>query len=597
MHMKPRFLATTALEGLWDTSHPLLFFNEGGKRFSRREYWLKLEHETLNFSWPEPDRVDDAYLGLVEECAVLLHALVPTLNAIHGTEHTERYWRIMLHAWVSQYLAVLVDRYSALALAADRYPSLIVSGSPQGGPALAGTSWEFATWVREDLFNQWLYADIATELGLQCRHFETSYADLQPRAGARGRFRSIRQALNGLAHAYRPGDSILMRDSYFDLSSLAHFAMASAGLVRPVHPPSRSYTAHVDASLRQRLKGMISSEGRGVSDIARRLLARYFPTCFLEGYRSLCESASAMYPSRPRAVFTANGLYYDETFKHWIGICTGAGTLLLGSQHGGTFGVLRGLIGVEFELTVTDRFYTWGHEVEWRGKRSHAMPASKFVSLDPASRRGRKQNQRILLGGTIAPRFNQAALASCAPPAFAQYLDWQGRFIEALDAKCRSRLRYRMHETDLGWDIRERLQDRIPGLEFDDNKRSFRDSLAECDLFVCDYIGTIYAEAIAAMVPTILFWDPLLSPLTPEAEPVFSELRRQGVLHDSPESAAEAAGLACRDVDAWWQVPERRLAILAFRESFARHRDDAVAIWKRKFETILSATTESREDS
>ena len=56
------------------------------------------------------------------------------------------------------------------------------------------------------------------------------------------------------------------------------------------------------------------------------------------------------------------------------------------------------------------------------------------------------------------------------------------------------------------------------------DRKFFFKSLSEKKLYVCDHFSTTYAEALAANVPTILFWNPEFNELRPETRLYFDLL-------------------------------------------------------------------------
>lgn len=67
-----------------------------------------------------------------------------------------------------------------------------------------------------------------------------------------------------------------------------------------------------------------------------------------------------------------------------------------------------------------------------------------------------------------------------------------------------------------------------------------------------DHAGTTLAQALAANIPFLLYWNPETASFTPEALPLLDKLREAGILHDTPESAAAKAAEVWGDVPGWW---------------------------------------------
>ncbi len=107
----------------------------------------------------------------------------------------------------------------------------------------------------------------------------------------------------------------------------------------------------------------------------------------------------------------------------------------------------------------------------------------------------------------------------------------------------------------------------------------FAERLASCALYVCDQLGTTYAEALALDKPTILFWDREASPLRRSAQPYFDALHACGILHYSPEAAAGEVAKAHGDIAAWWADPARQRTVRDFRDRYLLTDRNAPALW------------------
>ena len=57
-------------------------------------------------------------------CEHLLDELCKYLNRAHGTNHSERHWRMILGPWLMLYSSVLYDRFVHLQAAFEKYPKL-----------------------------------------------------------------------------------------------------------------------------------------------------------------------------------------------------------------------------------------------------------------------------------------------------------------------------------------------------------------------------------------------------------------------------------------------------------------------------------------
>ena len=71
------------------------------------------------------------------------------------------------------------------------------------------------------------------------------------------------------------------------------------------------------------------------------------------------------------------------------------------------------------------------------------------------------------------------------------------------------------------------------------------------------------------------------------AQPYFDDLRRVGILHDTPESAAAKVNEIYKDPLSWWHSDEIQEVINRFCHQFARTSDKWLPQWKEELLKIV----------
>ena len=97
-------------------------------------------------------------------------------------------------------------------------------------------------------------------------------------------------------------------------------------------------------------------------------------------------------------------------------------------------------------------------------------------------------------------------------------------------------------------------------------------------------------------VPTILFWDPERWEARPEAEPYLGELRRVGMLWDTPEEAAAKLTEVYDDPLRWWGSDETQAVRRRFTDRYALARADWVECWARALEHEYALSQNRKSD-
>jgi len=590
-HQSPYFLATTALEEFWDTSKPLLFLGEWCRRHSRQAFWEPLEGKVLISPWHDTPQLHQAYHYIVDLHERLLPVLKNPLNSIHRVNFSTRYWRIVLGPWLLYYLPIIYDRYRCLRSAFNDYPSLTTT-------VLAEESWitpcdttEFVQLIYHDSYNLQLYSRILKLSGYDFPEMTFSVAPMPVVSSERNipgwktlwkKF--LVNKLTGVNQWCKADRSIILRNSYFSPRVKLQLFLKTFGRIWPVLnrlTPTPRFTPN--PPVRASLQNLLPAENE-FETLLNHLLPLDVPLSFIEGFDNLQAAAERSYPSSPKAIFSSAAWYFDEAFKQWAAFSAEHGARLLGIQHGGNYGSLAHHPIEEHEITITDRYYTWGWQGSRPGARVTPWFAAKLAGRKPLHAADHKAG--ILFVATSMPRY--LLQLPHTPDHFHQYLLWQSRFLAAINPPLLAMVRVRFHQADLGWEIAQRWRDAYPEIQLDTWETPFLKSLENCRLYVCDQLGTTFLEALSADKPTILFWDPVINQLRPEAQPYYDRLRAAGILHDNPEAAAQAVNVVYEDVAAWWNNPLRQTARAIFCDNFARTSSNAVNEWTDEFKRIVN---------
>ncbi len=575
-------LATTALEEFWDPSLPVVFLAPWCLRYSRRHVWGPLGGTLAPDPWAARGALAAAETDVERRYEAALAALGTAMDARLGERRSARYWRILLGPWLMAYLPALYDRYARIRVALESYAGLTSVVLDPSCEVVPRDTLEAVQLLKGDAYNLQLCSRLLSELGAAVRPRELR-VDVPPFPfGVRRTLvRTLSDGVSRADVALRAGRVVMVKNAYFPPAVLPWLAAMTHGraIPGPGSPavPSTAPDPAVRASL---VLPPIFDDDFG------RLLARWLPrdvpTCLLEG-RDAVSQAAERFGRASRGVMSANAWYYDEPFKRWAAEAAECGTALLGTQHGGNYGIDAHNPSEDHETIIADVYYTWGWERP--GRRAHVtpMPATKLIGRPTIGPSGEKDG--ILFVSTTLPRY--PLQFPHTPERVEAYLALQQRFAAALDAPARAALRLRPHREDGGWDVAERWRDAHPEVQVEAWDVPFVDSLRWCRVCVIDHLSTTFAEALAADKPTILFWPREAFPERPEARPLIDGLRRAGILFDSPEEAAEAAGSAYAHVAAWWQLPERRAAVSAFCERLARTSPDALELWACELERVL----------
>ncbi len=572
------FLVTTADQTTWRTDRPILFLGQWCLRYGQRDVWAKLDYEVLPYHWDDRGqfRRDYRYLARLNEIA--LQALTETLNAFHGTRYSLRYWRIVLGRWLYYFLHITFDRYRLIRAASE-------SGKVDDTWVIdeASDDWlprnmfQFHSWSLGDAYNHHLMGSIIRELGClpyttippgENRAAEASRTPYAERATGRGAVKRLRDTCARLYGRLAPAglQRLALWGSGLEVGEQLALHLAMRQFSHYQAPPLEVPTPpRVDWRSRDDLTLEIGDDP--YERLLATLLKRQMPVEFLEDYDIHRRRAAATLPAAPSVIFVG-GSPKEDSGRYWVARQVERGAKLVMGQHGGYFGASLLQSGEDYDRAIADRYFSWGWQ--WPGDDDVVpLPSPK---LSRRSRRLRpKPNGHVLWVLTSNPRYLHCIYSIPVAPQFLVYWREQERFARAASPDLRKRLLLRLYpKVDFGWDEHARWADSMPEIALSHGERTLEGDLAQARLFVGTYNATTPLEALAAGFPTVLFWTPGHGELRPQAQPRYDDLRRAGILHDTPESAATVVNEIHTDPQAWWRSPEIRAARERFCGTFAR---------------------------
>lgn len=581
------FLATTALEEFWDTSKPIIFIGDWCLLYERRSYWGGLNGILLSSPYDNANAVEDAFFYINRIYEKILPFLGESLNSIHCQSHGSRYWRILIGPWLHMYLSVIYDRFVHVKHALVEYPNLSTVGLAENSFKVPVDTMDFTCYLSEDSYNLQLYTKIIRALGMSIPNRVANVPRnklYEKFVGDSWKRRAISSAVKALAKVGAAfSKTTFLRFSYFTKKIELQLIFRNFGLILPSWDQmNQSPQFTIDSEKRNLLRSIEIGEGE-FEQCVSAMLFEDIPQCFVEGFYAIKEVAHEKYPRKIKAIFSANGWYNDEVFKQWSAQCAEEGSLLLGTQHGGNYGALKNMPSENHETAIVDRYYSWGWERTNCNAKVIPMPATKLVGNKEIGADNSKKG--ILWVATNAPRY--LIQLPFLPWYFQEYLAWQVRFANAMPIQLMAEVRFRSHYENYAWGTIERIKDCVPDIKIESWDISFRASLKNCRLYVCDHLSTTFAEALASNKPTIIFCNPETNILRLEAQPYFDLLRDAGILFDTPEEAAFMVAEVYSDIESWWNTSERQNTIRTFCEKFVRTSSNGVTVWGKELSRVF----------
>jgi putative transferase (TIGR04331 family) len=567
--MVERFLVTTADENTWPDNEPVLFLGEWCRLYSRKDKWSEMDAQVLPYHWDDRQKLDSDFHYLIKLHETLLIEVCQKLNEIHAVSHSVRYWRILIGSWLGYFTQILFDRWSSLKQVEEHYDlsgTIILKGEEDN--LVPNDMNTFTAFFLEDKWNHHIYSLILqNSTGINCVEKERKSTTIKI-----DRFQppSVKALLKTKFRKFISGSLKLLQrntDAFFITTYLSfrdelklYFHLKQFPQLR-----ERIQPQNIETNLNQRkwiLSGISLNE---FEVLARSVIPQQLPRIFLEGYTVLIRQTESLnWPVQPNAIFTSNAHHSDDIFNAWAAQKVENGTKLLIGQHGGYYGIGKWSFIEEHELAISDSFLSWG----WADKnKPKVRPVGMLKKKSPLNI-DHVSKPHILLVEHINPRQSYHLFSSTLSSQWLDYLDEQFKFVESLPQILKEALIVRLHPHDWGWAPFRRWKDRFPTLRIDRGDSDIKDSLVVSRIYVSTYNATTFLESLAMDVPTVIFWNSNHWELRSSAIPYFEELKRVGVFHETPESAANHVSEVWDDINGWWERKDVREVLNSFKKNY-----------------------------
>lgn len=574
-------LATTAITEFWNPDDENLLL---GPWCAPRGHddCAAFRQRFLPDPWADRARFESAQDYCTEFSERLIGPLSRHLNTALKTNHSERYWRILVYPWLDYHLQEMYGHYVFLQDAFKLAPTLTTTVMAPASYRIPKDAWEHIRWSFGNSYSLQLFSQLLSDRGFPDKPYDWPASKNEPGISFKS---SLKQTASGALSRIIPRAGQVMI-SAINLSSKENLKiMFGTGFralpLRIDLPPSLIPSPKFD-DRRLGLSSLLAPRDE-FERIYLESLTHGLPTAYLEGHVAARAYALSRLWRTPRIVISAGGWHFSEGFKFAAAECAERGSALWGLQHGGgSYGMLRRVEAERMERAVTDRYYVWGWASLDGNPKVRNIPSPQLARV-----RRTGPGAGLLIVSTAVGLHNIILMRNQSNSRALDYLQRQARLWNALPPKLRLDSRLRLH-LELGWRHEERLRETCPDLRLDDSSVSFTRRLAEARLVIVDFPATSFQEALAADAPCLLTWNPADFNFRDTARPFFDRLKTVGLLFDEPEQAAAQAARVYDDPGVWWNEPARREVRRDFVRHFAYRRDDWLDFWLREIEEGLT---------
>lgn len=588
------FLATTALTEFWDERDGLLLLGSWCLRFDRRQRWERFRYTVMPSPWDDRQRFYAAARYLDDYGETVLGLLGDYLNSVHGASHGRRYWRILLGPWLMHFLHSVYDRYVHLRDALERWPDARTVLLAHEAFRVPRDTVEAIEFLCDDPYNLQIISQLLQVMGYnfperleECEW--GSWSVLGRRTGMSRYLDRVKTAtidrLNRAAGLLHRGIvPVGLYNIGFGPWTVLDVALRTRLRAVPVKVPGGWSFEIPRANFDKRRMGLGSLGGKAEFERSFvRLLPQALPSLYLEGYHPARKEIQGRQRLVPKVIVSGTDWYFNEPFKYGAAEASEKGSRLVAVQHGGGYGTLR-FMGAELhESRLSDVFRVWGWaNAESSSVRNAPSPKLSVLLKGRQLKSGYPRAENILLMTTAHPRYLYRFHSAPVGSQWNEYYEWQLRFLRSIPGGLQSRVVFRPYPIDYGHGVRQRISREFPNIGWDTGRSSYK-RLERARIVVIDHNSTSHLETLVGNIPTVMFWNPKCWEERTEAAPYLDDLRKVGILFNSPEEAAARVSAVYNDLFSWWNNVKVQQVRQAFADRYALARKN----WRSQWVGIL----------
>lgn len=521
----------------------------------------------------------------------LLFTLGPLLNELHRVDFSQNAWRCMLGWWCYHLVSLCIDRYYRLEGLREKYPDVAIVGFAYSDvlQMVPQDLSQFIALLKSEEYNAVFVTLLAQYLQfpvVDSTIITVSRAKAFPHLGLWSKLK--RKVYILIYKVLVKRARVLLETPYFHRRVCIRLFVGSFGKVLPL-PKNMTYNdGCVSDQIRKTFASKLGAQDTSefLIDMMCKFIPYTFPVSHLEAFSSIKKAYSLFCQNSVKAIFTSNGWYVNEKFKFLSAFYYDQGKKIVGASHGGC-AFLKRMYHIRFHEVLLSRvYYSWGiyPEKSFQNVKGMVPPKASYWFQYSKKALGENNVNQILYCTTSCPSFT--VNLDSLPEQFERYLFDMDRFLGLASDTLKKKLLVRTHWEEMGWEIRKRIQIACPEIKFDSWDKSFYESISESSLLVCDHLSTTYAEALMVGKPFILFFDLEAGGVLEDATPLFAQLEKVGIYHQTPGSAIEHLSRIAEDVNGWWQASDVQSVVAWAQKNIANYTPDVYSVWKKNFEQL-----------
>lgn len=281
-----------------------------------------------------------------------------------------------------------------------------------------------------------------------------------------------------------------------------------------------------------------------------------------------------------KILFPTPGLIYDEKAEIFCALKKEQdNALIVMAQHGSFYGTLKKYQFIEQEeFEKSDIYCTWGWSTV-EDVENNFYPLPVFFSKQRTARSEHDDGSILFVVDDEMVNFHRIRSGGYYSDQHIALLQQKFDFFGTLDDTTRKNIIYQAYPADSPTlQTHAFFEQTFPELKI--TNQSFQEHFKRCRLIVMPYPGTTMHFALAANIPTVLFWEKDFFVFSRQFQHIADCMHECGLLFYNPVDAARAVETIYNDPEKWMRDRDRRACVKLFQRHYAWTEKNSVPYYK-----------------
>ncbi len=557
----------------------LIFLGDWIDRKVKDKHKIKINNKTIKSPWIDLRKRQNDFFYLTKRFEKISSILYSSLNTIHNTSFSKKYWEQVYGIWLIEFLISVYERY-LIVKKIDNSKNISILTVNNENYRAPKNSREAKQFFMSDYWSHSIFIDLIKEFKKKInikiivdRRFDggSIFKFKKEKFNLKSFIIKLFSKISSFIHAK---NEIFIITTYlpFFKELLLQIKLNKIPKINLPLDNNYNFKNKLNQDLRN-FKIRNNTKDDDFTKFIKNIIMHNIPLSFLEEFKEIRKLNKRLnWKKNPKKIFTSSSNFYDDIFKIWLAEKKENGCKLFLGQHGSQF--INKFCTVDFYAQKTsDKILTWGNHVGIGGK---FRPIGNLKAINKKVKIKKKQFISIIQD--MPTKYNVRLWPGLDMCNYEHYIDCQNIFLKKLNKKVYSDIKIR-----LGSNLRHNSANNLlkferktwlkihPDLKYESRDKNIYSTLENSYLTILTNVtSTLLLECLSFNIPFLILNPNYKDILSTRTLRDFKKLEKNNILYSSPKKLSNFLNTNnFNQITKWWYSEKNQQLVKEFQNNYA----------------------------